>query len=671
MASRQTALVGKLSISGKEAKAELDAVKRKMDDLARGFTKPIAIKLRPEFEGPARQAYQKPAVEMLKTQQAVLSMNGRMVTSNAALGSSSRNAGLGVLALSEAFEDAQYGLRGILNNIPQAVLGFGGTAGLAGALSFAAVGLSIVSSHLDLTGDAIAKNEQRLADLTLAWKKETEAAADAASQAAGERVAREQAATEAQAVIEAHERSADAIDKEAAARHADADATLRQVAARKAMRESNVAIFGFGLNSDRTPPGSAIGTQRGIDRDAEKDTFRAHQESATADEAANKARADLALKEAAEIKKKINTLRVSTADLRDDERIRQLETDIKTNDEKLKEARDLYEKYRPDGEANPAPSAASLLGGPVGAMVSMAGNSGKAGTNQALSAFYAKQMERLQSQITAAGAEIQGHNAAKKASPFQTLESAQAGIQSKEAEAREKEREAQLLNEKVAASRKARGVGADVFGTEQAAKDAEAEAHAKHENALRIIEIVVQAGERTLTDLKSAANRVLERSRQILQNIHSDQDLAISEVKNPRRRKRLERARDLQRRTLEIKKDRPGIGDLEAAGIAEREQEVRDHAAGDRTIHGAGPARNSGGLDEYNRFRDKNLPLGGKPDTSNEAKGRAAVEKAIDDVKKSGAGDAGKQIVATLKDILSAIRNNEPGPADRNQPVRK
>lgn len=47
---------------------------------------------------------------------------------------------MGFLALTQAVEDAQYGMQGVINNIPQMVMGFGGTTGLAGTLSLAAVG---------------------------------------------------------------------------------------------------------------------------------------------------------------------------------------------------------------------------------------------------------------------------------------------------------------------------------------------------------------------------------------------------------------------------------------------------------------------------------------------------------------------------------------------------
>ncbi len=49
------------------------------------------------------------------------------------------NAGMAVLEFSRAFEDAQYGIRGVLNNIPGLIAMLGGSAGLAGVISIAAV----------------------------------------------------------------------------------------------------------------------------------------------------------------------------------------------------------------------------------------------------------------------------------------------------------------------------------------------------------------------------------------------------------------------------------------------------------------------------------------------------------------------------------------------------
>lgn len=54
-------------------------------------------------------------------------------------GQSGKAGALGFLAFSQAVEDAQYGMKGVLNNIPQMILGFGGSAGLAGIFSLLAV----------------------------------------------------------------------------------------------------------------------------------------------------------------------------------------------------------------------------------------------------------------------------------------------------------------------------------------------------------------------------------------------------------------------------------------------------------------------------------------------------------------------------------------------------
>lgn len=52
------------------------------------------------------------------------------------------NAGMAMLEFSRLAEDAQYGLRGILNNVPTLIMQLGGTAGLAGVISVVAVAAS-------------------------------------------------------------------------------------------------------------------------------------------------------------------------------------------------------------------------------------------------------------------------------------------------------------------------------------------------------------------------------------------------------------------------------------------------------------------------------------------------------------------------------------------------
>ncbi len=65
---------------------------------------------------------------------------------------STRNAGMAVLQFSQAFEDAQYGIRGVVNNIPGLVMSLGGGMGLAGVVSVGAVVISQLVERLGLLG---------------------------------------------------------------------------------------------------------------------------------------------------------------------------------------------------------------------------------------------------------------------------------------------------------------------------------------------------------------------------------------------------------------------------------------------------------------------------------------------------------------------------------------
>ncbi len=55
----------------------------------------------------------------------------------------------GLLQSSYLIDDLQYGLKSIVNNIPQVVMGLGGSAGIAGALGIAAVAVNVLSNHWD------------------------------------------------------------------------------------------------------------------------------------------------------------------------------------------------------------------------------------------------------------------------------------------------------------------------------------------------------------------------------------------------------------------------------------------------------------------------------------------------------------------------------------------
>lgn len=85
------------------------------------------------------------------------------------LGQKNSNAAMGVMALSNAFQDAQYGMAGMINNIPMMVTGMGLGMGVAGAVQAAAVGVQILTKNFDLFGT----------ELKAASKEATEASNEA------------------------------------------------------------------------------------------------------------------------------------------------------------------------------------------------------------------------------------------------------------------------------------------------------------------------------------------------------------------------------------------------------------------------------------------------------------------------------------------------------------
>jgi hypothetical protein len=101
-------------------------------------------------------------------------LSGELAKKTNQAGQAGKNGSFGFLAFSQAVEDAQYGIKGVLNNIPQMVMGFGGSAGLAGSLSLAAVAAyGAYQAFQKLSGiDAM---EKWAADSTKATKIFTEA----------------------------------------------------------------------------------------------------------------------------------------------------------------------------------------------------------------------------------------------------------------------------------------------------------------------------------------------------------------------------------------------------------------------------------------------------------------------------------------------------------------
>jgi hypothetical protein len=140
--------------------------------------------------------------ERIKVQQQDTVTTTGAVQAKKELGKASSNSAMGILALSNAFQDAQYGMAGMINNIPMMVSGLGLGMGVAGAVQAAAVGIQILSKNVDLFGEKSKQAARDAADLAV----ETMADANAAYKSAEAT----KAATESQ---ERHSQAMQAADE--------------------------------------------------------------------------------------------------------------------------------------------------------------------------------------------------------------------------------------------------------------------------------------------------------------------------------------------------------------------------------------------------------------------------------------------------------------------------
>ena len=92
--------------------------------------KEIEIKLKPTLDGKGVEEA-KQQIDALNKSTEQLDKDSKQATRSV------KNMGQGALQAAYFFDDLQYGIRGIMNNIPGLVMGFGGGAGLAGAMSLA------------------------------------------------------------------------------------------------------------------------------------------------------------------------------------------------------------------------------------------------------------------------------------------------------------------------------------------------------------------------------------------------------------------------------------------------------------------------------------------------------------------------------------------------------
>jgi hypothetical protein len=156
----------------------------------------------------------------------------RVRKEHGATATSTKNSGAATLEFSRALEDAQYGINGVLNNLPGLVQNLGGGAGLAGVISIAAVGITFLVRQLGNLGETAEEKAKRLDMITSTFANINRAIDEYVSKAVDKRFADEEAA--ARKVEAANDAISDSIERKITALD---DELRRQHELRKATRE--------------------------------------------------------------------------------------------------------------------------------------------------------------------------------------------------------------------------------------------------------------------------------------------------------------------------------------------------------------------------------------------------------------------------------------------------
>ena len=151
--------------------------------------------------------------ERIKLQQQDTVTTTGAVQAKKELGKANSNAAMGVMALSNAFQDAQYGMAGMINNIPMIVTGMGLGMGVAGAAQAAAVGVQILLKNVDLFGEKAKEAAKAAAELSGETMADANAAYKAA-EATKAQAAAQESLNAALAVTEGHYKAVIALSEQ-------------------------------------------------------------------------------------------------------------------------------------------------------------------------------------------------------------------------------------------------------------------------------------------------------------------------------------------------------------------------------------------------------------------------------------------------------------------------
>jgi hypothetical protein len=153
-----------------------------------------------------------------------------------------RNA-MGFMALSNGLQDVQYGLGGIVNNIPQIVTGMGMGMGMAGAVQIAAVGVQFLLKNVDLFGEKAKEAAKAASELSAEAMADANAAYKAA-EATKAQAAAQREFNDALAVTEGHYKAVIALsDQIIKQKQAEKDAEIALADAQAGMEMARIQLM--------------------------------------------------------------------------------------------------------------------------------------------------------------------------------------------------------------------------------------------------------------------------------------------------------------------------------------------------------------------------------------------------------------------------------------------
>jgi len=158
------------------------------------------------------------------------------------LAKSSNSGAMGLLALSNAVQDVQYGFGGMVNNIPQIITGLGMGMGVAGAVQIAAVGVQFLLKNVDLFGEKAKEAAKAAAELSGETMADANAAYKAA-EATKAQAAAQESLNAALAVTEGHYKAVIALSEQIIKqKQAEKDAETALADAQAGMEMARIAL---------------------------------------------------------------------------------------------------------------------------------------------------------------------------------------------------------------------------------------------------------------------------------------------------------------------------------------------------------------------------------------------------------------------------------------------